>query len=405
MGNTDKQSSKKLLQNPEDWEKWKARFDGLLRRKKCFKAISEPGAASADEKETAYGYLLDHIHDDLLLLVTDTTDPKEALDKLYAHLFVKSGSNLTNLYQELWGLSIADGAPISELFTRINILVDRIKAQGQEVSDAEKVAAARKGFPASFFTFQAQLDAIASTQEPLTYDKMRTAAETFETSLRGAETKEQALLGHDGRRGRNAKGSGGGGGNSSSGSSGKKGNCFKCGRAGHHKADCKSKSDVCFKCHKPGHHKKNCQSGGQQGQSEFALMARATGSFVLDTGATCHIIKDEDMLATRAPSAEVVIGIGGQQVRATAIGKLYDCPGKGLLVPTTTHNILSVRQLTDHGWTATFVGNSVVVKAKGGRTITSISDRGLTASRLMRSALRQWRQKTAQPACYCGTFG
>src|SRR4051794_31641860 len=99
---------------------------------------------------------------------------------------------------------------------------------------------------------------------------------------------------------------------------------------------------------KPGHYKRDCPDNKQNNARAF--VAQEHTAFVLDTGASSHIVKERKLMATAAATNKAVQGLTGN-VRATAVGTLQHFPGQALLVPDAGENLLSIRQLTNNGWT------------------------------------------------------
>jgi hypothetical protein len=93
---------------------------------------------------------------------------------------------------------------------------------------------------------------------------------------------------------------------------------------------------------------------GKRPENGQAAAHLATTSFVLDSGATHHVVNNQNLLATKQPTTISLRTADGQTMPVTASGKLKDFPGHALLVPSATENLLSVSQLTENGWKAEF---------------------------------------------------
>lgn len=110
-----------------------------------------------------------------------------------------------------------------------------------------------------------------------------------------------------------------------------KGLCRNCGKQGHKSAECKSdKKTTCFNCGKEGHYARDCpDKANDKGKDQtkekdmgmFVGMCYEVGTFVgsvenkerflLDSGATCHVVVDETMLSeVSAVKEALVVGDG-----------------------------------------------------------------------------------------------
>lgn len=365
---TSMSTTKVVLRQPEDWEAWKIKLAALLKRKGCYVAISEPEPqvpATLEQQERAYGYIVDTIDKELLPVIGIEENPRTIIANLRNYLFINSGSNKSAIYRELWGMELGEGDAADKMFTRIDVLEQRLAAQGETLSDGEKLSAARKALPKSFFALAAQLDAREAMGDALTYAQMRAATRLFETNLaKEPKAEEKALTAKDGKQ-RDKR----------------KDKCFKCGKLGHYAQECRGgkptgQEKSCWNCGKPGHVKRDCRGIKKQDEaSAFMAQAREPAAFVLDTGASSHIVKSRDYMASARDTTTLVQGLTGK-VRAVAIGTLKDFPGQALHVPDARENLLSIRQLTNNGWTAAFANDNVTLTAQDGRTIRGLHDAG-----------------------------
>lgn len=358
--------SKVVLHQAEDWEAWRMEVIALLKRKGCFAAIDNGGQDSTvEQRDKAFGYIVDLVSMELRPVIFNEENPAAIIQKLHDHLFVRSGSNRWATYHELLALQLHEGEPTDRLFTRIDILCERLAAQGESINDGLKSSIVLQALPSAYDTLAAQLDAREATGERLSYEEVRAAARLYETKFkRRAMTEEKVLSANDNRR-RSAR---------------PKDKCFKCGKPGHYAQACRSaqtitqKDIVCHGCGKTGHMQKNCRSKRMAGV-EHAWLIRQPTSFILDTGASSHIVNQRHWLANARDTSIPVQGLAGN-ARATAVGTLHDFPGQALLVPGASENLMSIRQLTNNGWTASFSKDSVTLTADDGRKIRCLHDTG-----------------------------
>jgi transposase InsO family protein len=355
------------LRRAEDWELWKISTSALLKRKGCYVAIGPQAAnATEDQRDKAFGYIVEKVHDELLPVVARHEDnPSAILEALRQHLFVDSGANTSALYAEFWSLEHRSSESVDHLFDRVDTLARRLGSQGQRVGDAEKVAAVRKALSREFLPLGAQLDARQALGEVVAYDQVRNAARLFESNFKPLGRSEDgsstsALAADD--------------------SATSKVKCFKCGKPGHYARECKGKQNsgaekrACFNCGGIGHLKRDCRKGKEKDRA-YVGMTRGAPEYVLDTGASAHIVNRKEYLSNAKPTQQEVKGLVSKS-RAVAVGEVRGFPGKALYMPDASENLLSIRQLTNNDWEAVFAKDKVTLTEPKGRVLYGIHDAG-----------------------------
>lgn len=96
--------------------------------------------------------------------------------------------------------------------------------------------------------------------------------------------------------------------------------------------------------------------------------------FIVDSGATTHVVNRHDALETYTPANGHIIGFSGERVPVKAIGTLPGYPGIAKYVPSADVNVLSISQLTANGWRVHF-------DEHGTATLTSPTGQTTRASR------------------------
>jgi hypothetical protein len=346
-----------VLREASDWEHWMFYIKNKLILKKCWHAYENSKLAeNKDAAQIAYAHIASAIDPSLIGAIIDTDDPKRAIELLHARLFYKSGSNYITLRNELWSMALQEGETINAFLDRLEILCKRIAANGDAITESDKKYILQKAMPAPYRIMQAQLDADAARGIIHDYYGICEAMRLHESNLKRyqSEDGESALLVER---------------NKYSGVNTHKGSQPQQQRPRH-------RTDViCYRCNKQGHFKRDCKQRPYPDERALtACESTPRTSFVADTGATSHIVNSRHNMIYAQDLPGTVTGIGGKRINTTATGRLRDFPGKALLVPSAQENILSIRQLTSNGWTATFDNNLVTLRSKSGRIITGSVD-------------------------------
>ncbi|GAX17144.1 hypothetical protein FisN_UnNu082, partial [Fistulifera solaris] len=158
-----------------------------------------------------------------------------------------------------------------------------------------------------------------------------------------------------------------------------KGRCRNCGEIGHKAFECKKeKKLVCYNCGKEGHKANECPDKTDkkdddkkdlgmfvgmsfccevnQGEGKFVGSTGTEEKFLLDSGATCHVVVDETMLTDVQDKRDVLIVGNGKEVTTVKSGTLTLRTESGLVkllnvrvAPTFAKNIISTGSLEKQG--------------------------------------------------------
>jgi transposase InsO family protein len=127
------------------------------------------------------------------------------------------------------------------------------------------------------------------------------------------------------------------------------------------------KKIICFKCGKPGHMKRNCPESANSRSDAVALsivtsedMAKEDMTWVIDSGATDHILRDVEFAHNVRKIDKCVLMGSGQQVKARRIGQVEMSVQVGskwidlflsdvLIIPEAPYNLLSVTTMMKKG--------------------------------------------------------
>ena len=314
----------------------------------------------------------------LSLVIQETRDDGPgALAILRQHYQGKGKPRVISLYTELTTLKKADNKSIVDYVIRAETAATALKNADEVISDPLLIAMVLKGLPSNFKTFSA---IVIQRDKEMTFAEFKVALRNHEKSERGQndETEENIMTL------RNSEKFDGVG--------------FKCGKRGHRKSECWSKSGKggkwCGHCKTKTHETKDCRNN--TGKKESARKAEDGGSeknkkgehtfmfnvsvnsvrgnvcdasdncLLVDTGATSHIVSDKSKFISfdknfdpnlhvnelaDGSKAKVVAGKGAAKV------KLYDANGSSrelilknkFYVPSYKQDIFSVNAAIEEG--------------------------------------------------------
>lgn len=399
MDTSTTSSNTTILKEISDWENWTIYISAKCAAKECYQAlapfpskpvsqltpeeIEEIEDIQKDVSETmklkAYGIIMPLI-DKSLYSVTGKKEmnPRTVIQLLYDNFFLKTGSNLVTLGSQFNRLNMLSGETTAQYAGRIETLTDNMEALGGKIPEHQIIARFIDGLilnDTRWVIFQNNMDSREHLMNnKLKFSEVKLNAAQYETSLKRADdiTGQQNKIMYSSQP-------------STSTTSDK---CERCKKTGHTAAvcwsDCIKPPGKKGKKNKPTQNKKKppppyaCDCGGMHWRSDctnrnnkdtILFTQQPLTTYVLDTGATCHVVNNKDLLIDSKPATSYVTGIGGHKSTVTAIGTLKDFPGVCSLIPNSTENILSIRQLTSNGWTANFTEGNALLTSPDGRKI------------------------------------
>lgn len=393
-----KASNVTILTSAKDWPNWRISVTSKCAAKECFSAldpfpdkplasITSAETKAMEEKQAtvtpstrlkAYGLLMSLIDMSLNPLIGTETDPRKIVQLLYDHFFLKTGSNLIALSSKFNRLAMEPGESVAQFAGRLEDISNNMEALGAPLHDHQIIARFLDGLMDThpkWEIFQQIMDAKECQGDKQTYAEIKQGAKAYETTFvrRGPDSNKQVLF--------------------SSTNANSKPTCERCHNVGHTAAVCWAD---CVK--RPGgrpprkdskHQPKRgppspCDCGEMHWRSDcpqknpknpVLIAQQPLTTFVLDTGATCHVVNDHELLVDPRPTNTYVTGIGGHKSAVTAIGSLKNFPGACNFVPTSGENIISIRQLTNNGWKATFAdGNALLTSTEGRKIIGTLQN-------------------------------
>lgn len=426
MGNETSPTVK--LRHASDWPLWSTRLAGKLATKKASEAIPHfPGArvkdkegevttitsvaeitatVAAQTKTTAYGYLIDSIHDDLLPLLDDMRDPGAIVDKLYKHFYGASGTALDELNEEFSAMKMNSNEKPDSFAARLNLKIKQITQAGGSVNEKDSSARFRAGLPKTpaWATFTAQVDSFRIVNKrSMTYSELCENAQYFYPTalklekLQSGNAHAFALIP---RQNYNKRNSGNRrnhlpehrrpqGNNPPPRPNNYQGQRFPPPPGGNRpnfnynqhrqQAPKAPPPSPCKHC-SGNHWNSDCprrNNNNNNGKHRVFAVTTTAPEFVIDSGnGGHHVVNDIELIESPAPINDFIYTASGERLPATAQGDLNAVyPGIAVHVPLATANILSVKELTKYGWDVHFTGDQAILKSPEGQTHqTTVTD-------------------------------
>lgn len=387
----------KILSGLADWPIWQVRSTARLDKRNCAGLINWPGkgdnptvlpevpAATADPEQLelinkARSTIIETLSDDLIMFLVgnddDTKHPQAIVNSLYKHFYVKTGTSLIQILQELGQIRMLASETPDEFAARINRSANLAKQMGGEITDASKIAWFRSGLPEStlWIPFKASLDSADALPADtpgkaisLEFNTLVKSATLFHASIQKhmkADNKPVVLAAPGNQRDSKL--------------------CGRCHKGNHSPLYCwapLSRDDIqkrnqgptgnrggnrtqdrdrhpnkqpptpCKWCQGP-HWNRDCPDKRQVTCAAFADTLQLV-KYIMDSGATEHCSPTKQEFNEYTPTAANIEVFGGTKVKAIGVGTLRDFPGVAYHVPKA-QSILSIKQLQKHGWSADF---------------------------------------------------
>ena len=370
---------------------WETRFTNYLYTldKSIYKALMpkvngvNDDADFDDKNRRAYAELVQVLDEkSMMMIINDNSnDGRQAFKTLRAHYASTEKPRVLTLYEELTTLQMSDSEDITDYIIRAETAATGLRAAEETISDNLVIAMILKGLPPMYKPFtvvHTQLDKYKTLVD------FKAALVNFSNTENMSSTPSQSCVmaskhntGEYVNKGKNNKFQ-----------------CLSCSQFGHKSRDCELKADLfCNFCRNSGHvesvcfkkkkHKKPSKSSTSGAHSSsvssnysFTLNAFPetdsvnhckTGKFLVDCGATSHIVNDRAFFQTFdknfKPECHFIELANGQRsnefakAMGTAVFTVTDSNGKectftlnnALYVPQFPVNLFSVRVATDAG--------------------------------------------------------
>ena len=288
----------------------------------------------------------------LLYLLGDPKDPQAVWQKLEEQFQRKTWSNKLQLRRKLYALKLKEGESVNEHIKTMSEIFEALAAIGDAVSEEDRVVHLLVSLPDSYNVLVTALEAQSENVPKWELVTERLLHQELKFKERVSllnESDRKALIVHQKKR----------------------------------------KSFICHFCHKPGHFKKDCRKylatlkkqganvtekreppsdNGEAFVTIHALTATSRGSWIVDSGATCHMCNDKNLfvdLKHLSIPQQVTMGDGSSlegpaegTVKLDTIlpgGSTQKCRLENVLfVPKLSYSLLSVSKASEAGKTTKF---------------------------------------------------
>lgn len=381
----EKLSIEKL--NGNNWVTWKFQIEHLLRAKDLWKFVDgteklKVEATPVEQNEhkakaqKAFSTIVIAIKSSQLYLITSCKDPIDAWEKLKTQFERNSLSNKIMMKKQYFRAAMAEDTSMEDHLKEMKILTDRLAAIGAPISNEDQVVTLLGSVPESY---SGLVTALEVRGDQLNLSEVQQALLQEEMKRRGVgeagrqHLTDSALVGSgNGPRGKKwSKG-----GTNSNSRFGYK--CYRCGKVGHMKRDCKVKVQG-----ESGHQAKVLDSDSSDSDAAFVLSDEdgRAGNWLVDSGASSHMTSSHELLHNYEDLEEpqnVRLG-DGRIVKATGTGtvmlEMFFKDQKPisatlcnvLYVPDLASNLLSVRAVTLKGYKVEFDLKQCYIKSASGK--------------------------------------
>lgn len=354
------------LEGANNWTSWKFQVKVILKALNVFGVVDGSDAyPEGDDNKIkewtqrdakAQGVIVTRLSNNIMLQVSTCESAKEMWDKLMTVFEQKSEVSLHILQQKFFEMKF-DQDDMAMFLARVEEIVAQIKQAKGDIPENMVITKIITSLPQKYGHFVSAWDSVPTDKRTKSELTARLLIEEQRSKVHEAN-ESKAFTAKEGRK------------------------CFKCGKIGHLKKDCRSKKVVnngsdkyCKNCKKQGHTDQQCWHKKSESKinKQNAFIVSAVDALIcniepdcrwyLDSGASEHMCKSESSFSnyqTLSMSKEVMIG-DGSTIKAIGTGDIqleaYDGEAwvptilqKALHVPELKVNLFSVSAALDKNY-------------------------------------------------------
>lgn len=346
-----------------NWSTWKFQVEHLLKAKNQWKHVEKPSEEpTSRDAEKAFSTIVLSISSSLLYLITSCKSGNEAWEKLKTHFDRSTTANKLYLKKAYFRCQMSEGSKVEDHLRKMKELTDAMAAIDVVIHEEDQVITLLGSLPPSYSTLVTALEArsedleLEFVQQALLNEQQKRTSKAV-----AAEAAEDSRIMKV---------------QSQSGAEKMfkfEGTCFKCGKKGHMKKDCRVKVKkkehvkiVKGRAEDPSHGDYYFKLDDSSKPTVDQVVKSDPRKLLVDCGATAHIVTtdcivDED--ETFEPSNHYIELADGSKRNNVAVKKgdakvslTDDCGNvvnatlkNALFIPTYPTSIFSVQCATDNG--------------------------------------------------------
>ena len=384
--------------NGTNYATWKIQCKMLLIKETLWQIVNgdetAPDKSDADKykrfiakRDKALSVIVLAVDPSLLYLLGDPTDPVAVWKKLQDQFQKCSWANKLSLRRRLNNLRLKDGESMSDHIRSMTEIFHELAIIGAAMETEDQVVTLLASLPESYNVLVTALEANPTVPEMEVVTE-RLQHEETKLKLRENDLEEKAMLMRKYGQKSKVKGRG----------------CYTCGDPGHFKRDCpdneqeyeqprrnKAQSQQKQRANKAAEARPRKGPDSSDNEGGFVVEHALNGShvknetWIIDSGATCHMCHDETVFAELTmvdEPVEITLGDGHSlegRGRGTVVLRMQTDHGKYrnvklydvLFVPGLAYNLVSVTKASKGGLTTMFFGDQCEIMDKKQRCMAT----------------------------------
>ena len=323
-------------------------------------------------KDRALALIVLSIEPSLLYLIGEPEDPIAVWKKLSEQFQKKTWANKLGLRRRLYAMKLREGGSVQEYIRQMTEIFEELAVVGDPVNEEDRVVHLLASLPESYDMVVTALEANAEvpkmaivTERLLNQERKQKDREESDDSAKAMTVRSKREI-----------------------------KCYYCKKVGHIKRDCyafKRRQDSLATDSRPMANTAEDYSQDEEKTDGLvvthALTTGHTGSWIIDSGAICHMCASKELFVDLKPLEKPMNVTLGD-------GRTLKAMGRGLIsmemklpngvkrkcnlldvvyVPDLSYNLLSVSRAAEKGYVTEFNDSGCQITATGGRVVAIAS--------------------------------